>query len=392
VEKNVISMSTLGNQPNGSRASGLVRRAIIASAIILVTLLVEAFLITRMGVNLPDFWTIIAAGLALEIIPVLVWVVRPDFITRILGRRVPKDQMAPIHIEVKLPETVPVASNAEKLRADFEAGIHRKGIYHYGQEIQFWAKYTGKLKNGGFSAKVTAPDGVILPNGKSVDWWADENAKKALNGNRLHSRTWEHPIPANCAGRFKVGIVVYDNSSAEQTVLDTIDEFFVVESGAHPTQQPDDVKLHAQQVSETVPAEMPILWYNAGKILPREYGYGPHDIEGADSKSKLTVIQFDNKARLKGVMDGLHKKKQYYVRIYGPYHHGAKTLPEKRFSEKLDRLYFITDENGRWSWSLELSAKNSPTGTSAISVLVNEVYAEAPYTILISDNFQVTIA
>jgi len=131
--------------------------------------------------------------------------------------------------------------------AIFEAGIEKKNSYNKGDVVKFWAKYTGALNNGGFTAKVKAPDGMILPNGKNYDWWADENAKKALNGNRVHSRKWEHPIPENYPiGTFQVGIQVYDNSSEQQTVLDTIDAFFEVES-----QQPVSVQMeHLAEVIE----------------------------------------------------------------------------------------------------------------------------------------------
>ena len=320
MEKNVISMSTLGNQPNGSRPSGLVRRAIIASAIILVTLLVEAFLITRMGVNLPDFWTIIAAGLALEIIPVLVWVVRPDFITRILGRRVPKDQMAPIHIEVKLPETVPVASNAEKLRADFEAGIlNKKNSYRQEESIQLWAKYTGKLDKGYHVIQVSSTSGATIPEGRG--WWSDSTTYHNPNGSGRVGRLivpppYEYkasqPLTGFPIGEYKIVFEIGQGKLTAGNRLMRQEAFFVVESGAHPTQQPTEMDDFRNGVATEVRS---ILKMFVDPLRHWDIGYPSWSSKA--EQSKAAILGKEDYLVLRSLYDAIEERNMYFTRTGG---------------------------------------------------------------------------
>jgi hypothetical protein len=117
------------------------------------------------------------------------------------------------------------APSAELVKAseNFEAGIlEKKSSYDIGDAVLFWAKFAGELKNGGFTAKVEAPDGT-------TGWWADKLMKRALNGSGLHERIWNHEIPQNYpAGQSKVAIQVYGVVTG--TPPDPIEDFFVVES------------------------------------------------------------------------------------------------------------------------------------------------------------------
>lgn len=122
----------------------------------------------------------------------------------------------------------------EEKPASFEAKIlEKKSSYDRGHAVSFWARFTGELKNGGFTAKVEAPDGT-------TDWWADELMKRALNGSSLHERKWDHEIPQNYPiGQSKVAIQVY--GVATETPPDPIEDFFVVELGARPAEPPTEI-------------------------------------------------------------------------------------------------------------------------------------------------------
>ena len=126
----------------------------------------------------------------------------------------------------KLPKLEHVVPNEAptrpvKVLENFEARIlEKKTSYDKGDPVLFWAKFAGELKNGGFTAKVEAPDGT-------TDWWADKLMKRALNGGGLHERRWDHGIPQNYPlGQSKVAIQVY--GVATETPPDPIEDAFVV--------------------------------------------------------------------------------------------------------------------------------------------------------------------
>jgi hypothetical protein len=116
-----------------------------------------------------------------------------------------------------------LSAKTAKEPPDFEAEILEwKSSYEKGDPVLFRAKFAGELKNGGFTAKVEAPDGTI-------HWWADNLMKRALNGRGLHERQWSHEIPQDFPlGKSKVAIQVY--GVITEAPPDPIEDFFVVDS------------------------------------------------------------------------------------------------------------------------------------------------------------------
>lgn len=73
--------------------SNLARRLAIGILLILAVICSEIYLYTGGQVNLSEFWTIVAAELFIAIPGIIVWIVKPDFYSRILGRK-PKHDMS----------------------------------------------------------------------------------------------------------------------------------------------------------------------------------------------------------------------------------------------------------------------------------------------------------
>jgi hypothetical protein len=115
------------------------------------------------------------------------------------------------------------SAKLEKVPPNFEAEIlERKISYDKGDPVLFRAKFIGELKDGGFTAKVEAPDGTI-------HWWADNLMKRALNGSGFHERKWSHEIPQDFpVGKSMAAIQVY--GVITEAPPDPIEDFFVVVS------------------------------------------------------------------------------------------------------------------------------------------------------------------
>ena len=143
-----------------------------------------------------------------------------------------------------------------KLRsASFKTEIlDKKSAYQEGDIVQFRAEYTGKLKNGYFLADIIPPSGTVLPDGKqktqAVDnatWhspWADHGRMGRIRGTNAPPREWGFQIPAKCpTGKYKVVFEVYDGEFGKAKQLGSGEDFFVVESVADVTRQPDEVNV-----------------------------------------------------------------------------------------------------------------------------------------------------
>jgi len=130
-------------------------------------------------------------------------------------------------------------------------------------------------------------------------------------------------------------------------------------------------------------------WYLSGDVMSVP-PYGSRDMLGSDTASKLIVNQpnGNTEVTITGAMNGLKANTVHTVcpseewTNFGGY-------PGRFENDAIKRFTFMTDEYGAGSWHINLRDANFPsgTGTYTLSIWINE----AGLTILISDNFEVTV-
>jgi len=129
-------------------------------------------------------------------------------------------------------------------------------------------------------------------------------------------------------------------------------------------------------------------WHLSGAIMPVP-PYGSRDVLGSDTASKLIVNQpnGNTEVTITGVMNGLNPNTTYTVylsKLYSPY-----TGWPGFFTSTVPAFTFTTGSDGSGSWHLNLTDANfAGSSTYTLSVWING----GGYTILISDNFQVTVS
>ena len=215
-----------------------------------------------------------------------------------------------------------------KLRsASFKTEIlDKKSAYQEGDIVQFQAEYTGKLKNGYFLADIIPPSGTVLPDGKqktqAVDnatWhspWADHGRMGRIRGTNAPPREWGFQIPAKCpTGKYKVVFEVYDGEFGKAKQLGSGEDFFVVESVADVTRQPDEVNV--EKLTDLLnlvylPLYSAVLEMKEGKAT------FPH--------TNLTVGNLHNPCRLSSVRLELYGRRQKIGRRFKEYSSRTKRL------------------------------------------------------------------
>jgi hypothetical protein len=120
---------------------------------------------------------------------------------------------------------------------NFEAGIlNEKRSYCQEENIQLWAKYTGKLEEGYHVIQVSSVSGATIPEGR--DWWSDSTTYHNPNGSGRVGRLivpppYEYkasqPLSGFPIGEYKIVFEIGQGKLSEGKRLARAEAFFVVE-------------------------------------------------------------------------------------------------------------------------------------------------------------------
>ena len=213
--------------------------------------------------------------------------------------------------------------------ASFKAEIlNRKSGYHEGDTVQFWAQYAGRLDKGYFLAEVNAPPGTILPNGGQKVQVVDPTTYHSplvghgrmgrVSGTNTPPREWGFQIPSKYpAGKSQVVFEVWDGEFGKAKPLGWKEDFFVVESGGRPAEQPTEItNREREDFKNGVAAEIYFLL----KMFVDPLHHWNLDCRSWSSKaeqSKAAILGKEDYLVLRSLYDAIEERNRYFARGSG---------------------------------------------------------------------------
>lgn len=155
------------------------------------------------------------------------------------------------------------------------------------------------------------------------------------------------------------------------------------------SEQFKDVKGYIEPSAIASPHTFSVEWHLSGAVMPVP-PYGSRDIPNSDSASKLIVHQLEGEVNVKIICDmrGLRPKSRYRLAIINP---TLNSTWPGRFSDTIPSISFVTDSEGCDTSEFNLRSNDfSIPGVHTLSVWLNQL--DPNFTILISDNFEVSVS
>jgi len=216
-----------------------------------------------------------------------------------------------------------------RIKKNFKAEVlEKKSGYHEGDTVRFWAQYAGRLDKGYFLAEVNAPPGTILPNGgqkvQVIDPTTyhsplvDHGRMGRVSGTNTPPREWGFQIPSNYpTGKSQVVFEVWDGEFGKAKPLGWKEDFFVVESGGRPAEQPTEItNREKEDFKNSVAAEIYFLL----KMFVGPLHHWNLDCRSWSSKaeqSKAAILGKEDYLVLRSLYDAIEERNRYFARGSG---------------------------------------------------------------------------